>query len=623
MRLFERKIGRTTARGSEKRACSDQAANSRPGVTQVATISMAVLVTLPTCGDSRLSNTSDPSSLAQALHGEEADAADPALGSDVARPRVLKSLELSPKEPAILIDLGKTATRSFKVIARYADRSVADVSSRAVFTLDDASLGSMTGSQFESVSRSTPQVQFVNLTATYREGSVELSQTTQLVLVFLRTSGSSQDVFVKLPYGGGTMSTTISSGSRVQSIDAFFAVDTTGSMGPQINSIRSGLASTVLPAVRAAAARDAWFGVGAIDDFPSGSYGSPGCNGGPDDQPLILLQAMTPDLLKTQTAVGNLLKGTSPRGCGGDSPEGQMEALYQIATGVGNVVSGVVDIPPYTGMGRGGAGFRSGAMPVIAVVSDASFHTKGESTRTCFGATLDYAGATATAAHTRSQTLSGLKNLCARVVGVSTMAGTEEGCMATYDLQSFANGTGALVPPQAWDAAPGGRPVGCAVGQCCTGIGSVGEPPNAEGMCPLVLKTKSDGTGVGAAVASGITQLVQFAPFDVETRKSGGTTSEDGTRLPGTRTTADFISAVRPIDGLAPSSPAGLKNPTAFGDRFLGVTPGSSMRFVIDAKNDFAPPTGKPQIYRAKLRVQAQGCIDLDERDVIFYVPSM
>ena len=67
-----------------------------------------------------------------------------------------------------------------------------------------------------------------------------------------------------------------------------------------------------------------------------------------------------------------------------------MEGLYQIATGAGNVVSGVVNIPPHMGTGRGGVESRSGALPVVAVVSDASFHTKGESGRTCFGSSLEY-----------------------------------------------------------------------------------------------------------------------------------------------------------------------------------------------------------------------------------------
>lgn len=595
------------------------------GTSHRRAVSVLALAVLPTCGDSRLPSSVDEptANLGQALEATAPDAKELVVG-DVSRPRLLKSLELSPSNPAILIDLGKTSTRSFKVLARYADRSVADVSSKATYSLDDGSLGTMTGNQFESSSRATPGVQFVNLTATYREGAVEVSQTTQLTLVFLRTSGSSQDVFLKLPYGGGSMTATLSSGSRVQSIDAFFAIDTTGSMGGEITQINRSLSTTVLPAIKSAAVRDAWFGVGALEDLPTGSYGSASCGGGtaPDDQPLILLQAMTPDVAKTQTAVAALLRGSSPRGCGGDTPEGQMEGLYQIATGAGNVVSGVVNVPPYTGSGRGGVGFRPGAMPIVSLVTDASFHTKGESGRTCTTASLEYAGPAAMAAHTRAQTLTALKNVCARVAGVTIITGAEDGCIGTYDLLSFANGTGALVPPQAWDVAPGGRPLGCASGQCCTGLGGAGEAPNAEGMCPLVYKGRSDGVGIGPSIADGALQLAQFAPIDVDTSKTGGTTSEDGTRLPGAHTTADFITAIRAVGGLAPSSPAGLKNPTAAGDRFTGVTPGSSLRFLIEGNNDFAPSGGKPQVYRAKLRIQADSCVDLEERDIIIYVPA-
>ncbi|HNN91146.1 MAG TPA: hypothetical protein PKI03_02710 [Pseudomonadota bacterium] len=541
-------------------------------------------------------------------------------GSDVARPRVLKSLDVAPSSPVILVDLGKSASRTFKVIARYADRSTADVSSLATLSIDDATLATVVGNRLDSTIRSTSGVAFANLTVRYREGTVELTRTLPLVFAFLRASGPSQDVFLTLPYGGDPASATLSSGSSVQSLDAFFAVDTTGSMGGAINNIRTSLAGTVLPAVKAAAARDAWFGVGAVEDFPSGSYGSPLCYSGPDDQPLILLQAMTSDLVKTQTAVQALLRGSSPRGCGADTPEGQIEGLYQIATGAGNVVSGVVNIPPHMGTGRGGVEFRSGALPVVAMVSDASFHTKGESGRTCFGASLEYSGATVMAAHTRSQTVAALKNVCARVVGVSIVTGSEAGCIATDDLNGFAVATGAVVPPQAWDV--GTRPAACAAGQCCTGVSGAGEMPVAPDTCALVYKAQADGSGVGAGVAAAVSQLVRFAPIDVDTKKSGTTMSEDGTRLPAGHDSADFITAVTALDGTAPSMPAGLKAPTAVGDHFTGVTPGSTLRFTIQGRNDFAPAGATPQVYRAKLRVQVSACAELEDREVFILVPA-
>jgi hypothetical protein len=298
-----------------------------------------------------------------------------------------------------------------------------------------------------------------------------------------------------------------------------------------------------------------------------------------------------------------------------------MEALYQIATGAGNVVSGVVNVPPHKDKGRGGVEFRPGALPVVAMVTDASFHSLGEPMRTCSGAATDYTGAVAMAAHSRADTTAALKNLCARVVGVSIHLLTDENCIATKDLTQLATDTGALVPPEAWNGGAG-RPMGCAAGQCCTGIGGAGEPPNAGGLCPLVMKVATGGTGTAGQLAQGITQLAQFSPSEVSLSKIGGMTGEDGSALPAGKTTADFLLPVKAVDGLPPAMPAGLKTPVVSGDHFTGVIPGSTVRFTLDAKNDFIPAGTRPQVFKTKVQVLASGCAVLDEREVHVVVPA-
>jgi hypothetical protein len=361
--------------------------------------------------------------------------------------------------------------------------------------------------------------------------------------------------------------------------------------------------------------------VGAVEDFPDGSSGSSGCGPNGDDEPFILLSPMTGDFMAAKTAFDSLLRGSSPRGCGNDLPEGQFEALYQIATGNGNVVPAVVNIPEHHTKGRGGVEFRSGALPVVTVVSDASFHTVGEPTRSCFGSALDYTGATAMAAHSRVDTTAALNSVCARVIGLSAITGLAADCTATADLRQLATDTGAVVPPEAWDAT-GTRPVGCAAGSCCTGLAGIGEPPNASGLCPLVMQIETSGVGSGTGAADAITQLVHFAPVDVSVAKSGGSTSLDGTPLPAGKTTADFLGAVKALDGTPPTTPAGLKTPLASGDHFTGVTPGSAVRFSIDAKNDFLASGPKPQAFQVKLQTLASGCANLDSRDVLILVPA-
>jgi hypothetical protein len=379
------------------------------------------------------------------------------------------------------------------------------------------------------------------------------------------------------------------------------------------------LQTTIIPGVKAAAAKDAWFGVGSIDDWPTGSYGSPGCNG-IHDQPLVMIQEMTDDVMKAQNAVSQLMRGGSPAGCGNDTPEGQMEALWQIATGEGEMHANC-NIPA-NHKGIGGAAFRDGGLPVIVPISDASFHSKGDSPpMTCFGSSVAYGGDVAPYMHTRVEVADALNKICAKVIGVSAITGSEEGCIATKDMTYFANQTGALVPPEAWDVPM--RPGNCAPGKCCTGQSGAGEEPNDKGLCPLVFKIKPDGTGIGDQVTAGIAQLARFASFDVVTDVIGQTTDEKGDMLPMGKTSADFIKSIIPLDALPPPPPPVIPAPIMTDKGFSKVVPGSLVRFNVEAHNDMQRETTWPQVFHATIRVRAGGCANLDSRDVIILIPPV
>jgi hypothetical protein len=169
---------------------------------------------------------------------------------------------------------------------------------------------------------------------------------------------------------------------------------------------------------------------------------------------------------------------------------------------------------------------------------------------------VNYTGAIAAAAHSRATTKAALGAICGRVVGVSVLPqfGT---CNGQADLEDFATATGALVPPAAWDV--GVRPAGCAATQCCTGINGAGRAPNAQGLCPMVFQTSSNGTGLGAGVVTGIRMLTRFAKFDVVSEKLGVTTDIAGVPLPTPHTTADFIRAITPtVSFMLPPPPPNL-----------------------------------------------------------------
>src|SRR5262249_30028399 len=154
-------------------------------------------------------------------------------------------------------------------------------------------------------------------------------------------------------------------------------IDATASMGSPIANLRDSLSGTIIPAVKRLAPRDAWFGVGAIEDFPVDPYGNVDSMGRVDDQPFILISPMTADVPAAQAAVERLLRPeflpyiTAPRGYGQDQPEAILEALYQVATGDG--LTGVANVPAHKGKGKGKGGveLREGAQPIVVAVSDA------------------------------------------------------------------------------------------------------------------------------------------------------------------------------------------------------------------------------------------------------------
>ncbi len=531
-------------------------------------------------------------------------------------PRVV-GLRIVPDNDVLLVDLNQEATKSFKVVLFQSNGVQEDVTAQTMLSLDNPAVGALTGASFTSAKMTANKVDFTRIKATYQDKTALAN----LSVVWLRKSGAAQDFFFDLPYQAPAQSQPLTFQTFIQSIDSFFAVDTTGSMGEEINNLRSSLSNTIIPAVKKAALKDAWFGVAAVEDFPVSPYGDANSfPGNLDDQPLILISPMTSSVTTAQSSVDKLLNGARPRGSGGDGPEGQMEALYQIATGEGNVQAGVVNIPKHQTPGTlGGVEFRRGAFPVVTMITDIVFHAKGE-TGTCGGQSVNYGGVVATRAHSRTETLAALNKICAKVIGVSAEApGASPDCTASKDLNSFAKGTGAMVPPESWGAA-GMRPAGCGVGQCCTGHNGVGEAPDGSGLCPLVFKIGTNGSGLGNQVVSGISNVALYAAFDVETKKDGLTTGEGGIPVTMGKTTADFITNIVPLDATA-SPPPTNKTPMKTMTGFSGVVPGAVVRFTIEAKNDFQPPIDKPQIFHATIRILAGGCTDLDQRDVIILIP--
>jgi uncharacterized repeat protein (TIGR01451 family) len=214
-------------------------------------------------------------------------------------------------------------------------------------------------------------------------------------------------VAVGAAFGAGvdpsSYSATLASGSSVTipktvhtpaippKVDVMFLADTTGSMGPAIANVQAN-ASSILAQVRAAQP-DSDFGAAEYKDF--------NC----DAVPFKVDQAITSN---TADAVNGINAWSAGGGC--DTPEAQVNALYQLATGA--------------------AGFRSGSTRVIAWFGDASGHDPSN------GHSLADAISALTAAHVI-------------VIAVPVNSGFGDGLDSTGQATAAANATGGQVLPAA------------------------------------------------------------------------------------------------------------------------------------------------------------------------------
>jgi hypothetical protein len=421
------------------------------------------------------------------------------------------------------------------------------------------------------------------------------------------------DFFFTLEFNGEDDSDELEFQTEVRNADVVFNMDTTGSMGGSINRLRSSLTTTLIPAF-AAELENPGYAVTQFDDFPCNSHGSGA------DRPLILRQRVTTSARDAENGVDGLILHS-----GGDSPESGIEALFQIATGLGrtnrsmclstDASSQIVQpFDPAIGFIRGisdgvigGVGFRQGAVPIVFHITDALTHAKGE---TASGSVPYRYGAT------RVESVNALSAIGARVIGVAASSTAN----VRQDLESISQATGSTVPACAWDL---DRPTSCPAGQCCTGPSGAGVVP-VSGTCPLVYTSASNGTGLDTSILSGIRALLSFATLNLTTRVRPDIETLEATGID----TSCFIESIIPTTAIPPEG-ACVSTPSiadldrdGVDDGFTNVTPGSVLNFDVIARNDCVPGTDRPQVFEAYIDVVEQrGSAVYDTRLVTILVP--
>ncbi len=562
------------------------------------------MLSLAACGGSAPGDGDDSSAsitTLTTLSGTDSDT-DPdaeSSGSDTDAGGEIDFLEVIPVESLIELDLGAPTTIEFVVEANYNDGSTADVTAQAQWVVTNETLGAMNGSTFEVPGFADPFFESTIITAAV-DGTVGKAQVT------VAAYDLANDFFFVLPFNDedGPQDKPLTFSTEVKSLDVFINMDVTGSMSEEINNLRAALSGDIIPTITAQVP-DTQFGAGSFADFPLAPYGTVGT-----DQPFTLLQPITANVTDVQIAVGTYVAAG-----GNDGPESNIEALYQIATGEGLVAPAPTNVAPNM-VGIGGVGFREGSFPLVVSITDALSHDPMGNAACDFGGPEVYAGAVATNAHNQTQAMDALNSICGRVIQIAV--GATGTCSAYDDGVQFAEATGAMVPPEAWDVA--GRPAGCVAGQCCTGLFGAGVAPGPTGLCPMTYQADANGTGVDSSFSSAVSLLAAYGQFDVTSMVTGVEADVDGEALPAGTTTADFVQSVTPFDH-GPVPLPGVADPVLTPTTFEGVVPDTDVIFTVTAFNDFVEQGTSPRLFTANIQVLADSCGELDDRDVFILVP--
>lgn len=142
-------------------------------------------------------------------------------------------------------------------------------------------------------------------------------------------------------------------------VDILFMVDVSGSYGDDIYQFKS-KAIDIVNAFQTAG-RDVQIGLSTFSDFPFSPYG--GYTNG--DYAYQLDKPLTSEFSEVISAINSISLHW-----GADGPESQLEALYQAATGKGRTIPD----KSYANIAPSSVGWRNGALPIIFLATDYSFH---------------------------------------------------------------------------------------------------------------------------------------------------------------------------------------------------------------------------------------------------------
>jgi hypothetical protein len=357
----------------------------------------------------------------------------------------------------------------------------------------------------------------------------------------------------------------------IQLADVHFMIDTSISMQGYIDTIRTSLATTVIPGLTAAIP-DVQLGVGQFDVCPQSNY-----NRGTTCHGIEQMQTSTADTAMVNAALTALTADCRP------VHEPYAQAAWVWATG--DTSMWPLMRAPMCPAGAVGLGcVRAGALPILVMIGDEPF---AESFRTdgtpCSGAMCS----SCSGFPTEAQTIAAFAAIRARMIVLGPTGTSRE-------WAPLVTGTGA--------------------------VDAMGAPlifPGA-GMAD-----------VDTGIVDAISTLARSTPLDISAR---GVDVDHGDGVDATifierivpNTTGGVTDPTDPTLVCVGGLPTEDTDADGFPDTFPDVTPGTPVCFDIIAKmNDTVMPTDAPQIFQAQIEVVGDGVTVLDTRDVYFLVPPI
>ncbi|MBI5514703.1 MAG: hypothetical protein HY909_13085 [Deltaproteobacteria bacterium] len=384
--------------------------------------------------------------------------------------------------------------------------------------------------------------------------------------------------------------------TRIRQADVFFLVDNSASMEPTINNLRTNLTSVIVPGIQREI-RDIRVGVGSFDSMPDPPDGAPGM---PGDYTLWLRQRMTTEVPLVQRAfdaMNTITTDTGGRFLGGDGPEDQLEALFEVIDGGGTrtheadpaalrSVTNALDpmgngwvpamVPardcPGAADAFGWACFQPGRVPILVLFSDAEWYDGPQP-----GSPVSVFG------HRYADLVASMNRRGAFFVGIDVSMFGNAGL-------TYANSVRLALATRTLNAMR--REV-------------VFAPASTGGL---------DRTAMDIVAA--IRTLANETRQDISTSTEADASER---RLPPMRTTAEFLRAITPVRG-EPPAPAGYER---HDDRtFYSVLPSTRVVFDVDFYNDFQPGGDSAVVFRAVVVVRGRAGSEVDRRPVFIVVPA-